>query len=57
MGSFGEFRFGDEHGAADTTRIAGFTVAVGTRGIHGSAVDTGLLVGPTDSDEATEIVS
>jgi len=55
-GTFGEFRFGDEDGAADNMKIGGFTVAVGTGGIDGTVVDTGLVVGPTNSDDATKIV-
>ncbi|BCX17207.1 MAG: hypothetical protein KatS3mg117_0889 [Geminicoccaceae bacterium] len=55
-GPFGEVRFGDEDGAADNMKIGGFSVAVGTGGIDGTVVDTGLVVGPTNSDDATKIV-
>ena len=55
-GVFGEVRFGDEDGAADNMKIGGFSVAVGTGGIDGTVVDTGLVVGPTNSDDATKIV-
>ncbi len=55
-GTFGEFRFGDEDGAADNMKVGGFSVAVGTGGIDGTVVDTALVVGPTNSDDATKIV-
>ncbi len=55
-GSFGELRFGDDDGAADDMKIGGFSVAVGTGGIDGTVVDTALVVGPTNSDDATKIV-
>ena len=55
-GTFGEFRFGDEDGVVDNSAVGGFTVAAGTGGIDGTVVDTGLVVGPTNSDDATKIV-
>ncbi|MCX8100423.1 MAG: porin [Geminicoccaceae bacterium] len=55
-GAFGEFRFGDEDGAADNMKVGGFSVAVGTGGIDGSVIDTPLVVGPTNSDDATKII-
>ncbi len=55
-GTFGEVRFGDEDGAADNMKVGGFSVAVGTGGIDGTVVDTFLVVGPSNSDDATKIV-
>ncbi|MCS6878768.1 MAG: porin [Geminicoccaceae bacterium] len=55
-GVFGEFRFGDEDGAADNMKVGGFSVAVGTGGIDGTVIDTPAVVGPANSDDATKII-
>lgn len=54
-GAFGEFRFGDDDAASDDMKVGGFSVAVGTGGIDGSIIDTGSVVGLSNSDDATKI--
>jgi outer membrane protein OmpU len=56
-GGFGEFRFGDEDGASDNSKVGGFTIAAGTGGIDGSIVDTIAVnvVGPSNSGDATKV--
>jgi predicted porin len=56
-GGFGEFRFGDEDGPADNSKIGGFTIAAGTGGIDGAIVDAiaAGVVGPNNSGDNTKI--
>jgi hypothetical protein len=56
-GGFGEFRFGDEDGASDNSKVGGFTIAAGTGGIDGSIVDTIAVnvVGPSNTGDTTKV--
>jgi hypothetical protein len=56
-GGFGEFRMGDEDGAADNSKVGGFTIAAGTGGIDGTVVDAIAVgvVGPVNSGDSTKV--
>lgn len=56
-GGFGEFRFGDEDGVTDNSKVGGQTIAAGTGGIDGSIVDAiaANVIGPTNSGDSTKV--
>jgi outer membrane protein OmpU len=56
-GGFGEFRFGDEDGPVDNSKVGGQTVAAGTGGIDGAIVDAvaANVFAPRNSGDATKI--
>lgn len=55
-GGFGEFRFGDEDGPVDNSKVGGQTVAAGTGGIDGAVIDTIAVnvFAPSNSGDATK---
>ncbi|HMU53261.1 MAG TPA: porin, partial [Geminicoccaceae bacterium] len=54
---FGEFRFGDEDGPVDNSKVGGYTLGAGTGGIDGSVVDTigTKVIAQFDSGDSTKI--
>lgn len=56
-GNFGEFRFGDDDGAADNGKIGAFTIAAFSGGIDGvGPLDMGAVVDGPDSGDDTKII-
>ncbi len=56
-GGFGEFRFGDEDGVVDNSKVGAYTIAAGTGGIDGTIVDTigTKVIAQFDSGDSTKI--
>ncbi len=54
---FGEFRFGDEDGPVDNSKVGGYTLGAGTGGIDGTVIDTigTKVISQFDSGDSTKI--
>ena len=54
---FGEFRFGDEDGPVDNSKVGGYTLGAGTGGIDGTVIDTigTKVIAQFDSGDSTKI--
>jgi hypothetical protein len=54
-GGFGGFRFGDDDGALDNSKISATNIAAGTGGIDGQGVVASVPFAPTNSGDSTKI--